>query len=36
MYGLIFFYHTLKDELSGLKPLPKLLCIKAVVFFTFW
>ncbi len=36
MYSLILFYHTLQHELAGLKPFPKLLCIKAVVFFTFW
>ena len=36
MYNLIFFYHTLVTELSGLKPFAKVICIKAVVFFTFW
>lgn len=36
MYCLIFFYHTLRDELKAHSPVPKLMCIKAVVFFTFW
>ena len=36
MYCLVYFYHTLTKELDGLNALPKLLCIKAVVFFTFW
>ena len=36
MYSLILFYRTLRADMSGLEPLPKLLCIKGVVFFTFW
>ena len=36
MYNLILFYHTLIPEMKKLKPFPKVLCIKAVVFFTFW
>ena len=36
MYCLIWFYYVLREPLAGLRPLPKLMCIKAVVFFTFW
>ena len=36
MYCLVFFYHTLRHDLADRNPLPKLMCIKAVVFFTFW
>eukprot|EP00039_Didymoeca_costata_P030648 m.30717 g.30717 ORF g.30717 m.30717 type:complete len:391 (-) comp8232_c0_seq1:27-1199(-) len=36
MYCLILFFVTFKTELASSKPLPKLLVIKAVVFFSFW
>eukprot|EP00906_Rhabdomonas_costata_P034132 RCo048022 len=35
MKHLIWFYLCLKEELAGCRPLPKLLCIKGVVFLTF-
>eukprot|EP00906_Rhabdomonas_costata_P034134 RCo048024 len=36
MVHLIWFYHNMKEELAGCWPLPKLLCIKGVVFLTFF
>lgn len=36
MYCLVIFYTGFKVELSGMKPLPKFLCIKLVVFFSFF
>ncbi|ERL91943.1 transmembrane protein 184C [Dendroctonus ponderosae] len=36
MYCLIMFYKASKAELQPMKPLPKFLCIKAVVFFSFF
>ncbi|XP_066245551.1 transmembrane protein 184C isoform X1 [Euwallacea similis] len=36
MYCLIMFYKANKAELQPMKPLPKFLCIKAVVFFSFF
>lgn len=34
--GLIKFYHAVQDELAWCKPFPKFLCIKGIVFMTFW
>jgi len=36
MYCLILFYYAYKYDLESCRPLPKLLVIKAVVFFSFW
>lgn len=36
MYCLVIFYTGYKIELSAMKPLPKFLCIKLVVFFSFF
>eukprot|EP00276_Gloeochaete_wittrockiana_P004712 CAMPEP_0184659694 /NCGR_PEP_ID=MMETSP0308-20130426/30700_1 /TAXON_ID=38269 /ORGANISM="Gloeochaete witrockiana, Strain SAG 46.84" /LENGTH=192 /DNA_ID=CAMNT_0027099713 /DNA_START=597 /DNA_END=1175 /DNA_ORIENTATION=- len=36
MYCLLLFYVVLKPELAPFKPLPKFLCIKFVIFFSFW
>ncbi|KNC75952.1 hypothetical protein SARC_11531 [Sphaeroforma arctica JP610] len=36
LYCLILFYKATKEELTPWKPLWKFLCIKAVIFFSFW
>jgi len=36
IYCLIYIYLALKEELARYNPLGKFLCIKAVVFFSFW
>ena len=35
-YGLLSFYHALDEDLADYDPWPKFLCIKGVVFMTFW
>ena len=36
LYGLLLFYVTTEELLEPYRPLPKFLCIKAVIFFSFW
>ncbi|CAA2984673.1 transmembrane 184C [Olea europaea subsp. europaea] len=36
MYSLVVFYHVFAKELKPHKPLAKFLCVKGIVFFSFW
>ncbi|XP_032811344.2 transmembrane protein 184C [Petromyzon marinus] len=36
MYCLILFYRTLREELQPIQPVGKFLCVKTVVFVSFW
>lgn len=33
---LVLFYHCTMHDLAGIRPLAKLMCVKAVVFMSFW
>lgn len=36
LYCLVMFYYATKEELSHWRPVGKFLCVKSVVFFTWW
>lgn len=36
LYCLLMFYYAAREDLHPVRPIPKFICVKMVVFFTFW
>lgn len=36
LYSLALFWYTLNEDLKPFKPMPKFMCIKIVIFFSYW
>lgn len=36
MYCLVLFYKVTREELAPVSPVGKFMCVKAIVFLTFW
>ncbi|KAI9022345.1 organic solute transporter Ostalpha-domain-containing protein [Phycomyces nitens] len=36
LWSLLVFFYATKEDLAGFRPLSKFLCIKSIIFFSFW